>query len=83
VDPHWITERHARVLPRTGEPGLDGRASGPHGHDGRIGGWSGATLNRQSHIRLLPHLLRPGSSFGPSDVHHAKAVKAAEHDGEF
>jgi len=39
--------------------------------------------NRQSHLCLLPHLLRPGPSFGVSDVHHTDVLKAAEHYGGF
>jgi hypothetical protein len=41
----------------------------------------GSIAHRFFHIRVLPHLLHPGSPFGLPDVLHADALKAAEHYG--
>ncbi|KAI0002183.1 ribonuclease-III-like-domain-containing protein [Russula compacta] len=91
VAPLWGLQDVMRwVPPRDGEVGLDGRETGLHKVAGTVveavvGGVShqfgGSVAHRLFHIRMLPHLLLPGSPFGLPDVLHADAVKAAEHYG--
>jgi hypothetical protein len=41
----------------------------------------GRIAHRLFHLRVLPHLLHPGSPVGLPDVLHSDALKAAEHYG--
>ncbi|KAF8483793.1 ribonuclease-III-like-domain-containing protein [Russula ochroleuca] len=91
VAPHWRLQDVMRwVPPRAGEAGLDGRAAGLHKVAGTmveavVGGvlhqFGGRIAHRLFHLRVLPHLLHPGSPIGLPDVLHSDALKAAEHYG--
>jgi len=88
VAPHWRIQDVMRwVPPRAGDPGLDGRAAGLHKVAGTtveavVGGvlhqFGGRVAHRLFHIRVLPHLLLPGSPFGLPDILHADALNAVE-----
>jgi len=91
VAPRWGLQDVMRwVPPRAADPGLDGRAAGLHKVAGTmveavVGGvlhqFGGNVAHRLFHVRVLPHLLLPGSPFGLPDVLHADALKATERYG--